>query len=161
MEPVRYIEATVARYARLGHEPYRYFRAGEAPPWAALRGPLSAARLGVVATAGCYVRGQVAFHYRDDTSFRRIPKSAPPEDLRFAHVTEHYLESARRDPNTVVPLEPLRRLEREGAIGALADEVLSCMGGIYSQRRVRGELAPALAAELARQEADAVLLVPM
>jgi hypothetical protein len=35
------------------------------------------------------------------------------------------------------------------------------MGGIYSQRKVRDELAPALAAEFARQEVDAVLLVPM
>ena len=161
MGPVEYIKATVERYARLGHDPYRYFHAGKAPPWAAFRKPLSDSRIGVVATAGAYVKGQVAFHHKDDTSFRRIPKTAPLEDLRFSHVTEHYLGGARRDPNSVFPLEPLRRLEREGLIGALAEDLLSCMGGIYSQRRARDELAPALAGRFARQEVDAVLLVPM
>ena len=127
MGPVNYIKATVDRYARLGHDPYRYFHAEEAPPWAALRKPLPDSRLGVVATAGAYVKGQVAFHYKDDTSFRRIPKTAPLEDLRFSHVTEHYLGSARRDPNSVIPLDSLRRLEREGLIGALAEDLFSCM----------------------------------
>ena len=161
MGPVDYIKATVDRYVRLGHDPYRYFHAEEAPPWAVLRKPLPDSRLGVVATAGAYVKGQVAFHYKDDTSFRRIPKAAPLEDLRFSHVTEHYLGSARRDPNSVIPLDSLRRLEREGLIGALAEDLFSCMGGIYSQRRVRDELAPALAEQFARQEVDVVLLVPM
>jgi hypothetical protein len=35
------------------------------------------------------------------------------------------------------------------------------MGAVYSQRRAREELIPALAAEFARQEVDVVLLVPL
>ena len=36
-------------------------------------------RLGVIATAGTYVKGQVAFYYKDDHSYRAIPKSTPTE----------------------------------------------------------------------------------
>jgi hypothetical protein len=55
----------------------------------------------------------------------------------------------------------LKRLESDGIIGEVADEALSCMGGIYSQRRVREELIPELAARFEAQLVDAILLVPM
>lgn len=161
MGPVEYIPPAIERYVRLGYEPYRYYQGDEPPPWTALKKPLSECRLGVIATAGTYVKGQVAFYYKDDHSYRAIPKSTPTEDLRFSHVTEHYLGSARQDSNSAFPIEPLRRIERDGIVGEVAEELFSCMGGIYSQRKVRDELAPALAAEFARQEVDAVLLVPM
>ena len=161
MGPVQYIQVTTDRYTQLGYEPYRYFHAEEAPPWSPMNKPLAACRLGVVATAGIYVKGQIAFFYKDDASYRVIPKETPPDILRFSHVTEHYLSSARQDPNTVIPLKPLLRLEREGRIGEVASDIFSCMGGIYSQRKVRDELAPALAEQFAQQEVDVVLLVPM
>ena len=161
MGPVQYIQESVERYTRLGYEPYRYYQAEGAPPWTPVTKPLSDSRLGVVTTAGTYVVGQVAFYHKDDHSIRPISKTTPVENLRFSHVTEHFLGSARQDPNGVIPLEPLRRLEHEGVIGEVADELFSCMGGIYSQRKVRTELAPALAEAFAGQEVDIVLLVPM
>ena len=118
-------------------------------------------RLGVVSTSGAYVAGQVAFHYKDDTSLRAIPKHTPNADLRFSHITENYLENPRKDPGCILPLPGLRALEQAGVLGELADEVFSCMGGIYSQRRVRDELAPRLQKAFERQAVDAVLLVPM
>jgi hypothetical protein len=81
--------------------------------------------------------------------------------LRFAHVTEDYLVDARRDPGCVLPLRVLRRLAAEGFTGGLPDRAFSCMGGVYSQRRVREELAPALLQAFTEQRVDAVLLVPM
>ena len=112
-------------------------------------------------TSGTYVEGQVAFFYKDDTSIRIIPKDTPSETLRFSHVTEHYLDNARQDPNTVIPLDSLLRLERDGVVGEVANDVLSCMGGIYSQRKVRDELAPALLEQFVQQQVDVVVLVPM
>ena len=123
--------------------------------------PLAECKLGVLSTAGVYVKGQVAYYYKDDTSFRAIPKTTPTSEIRFSHLTEHYLPDARRDANCVFPIEPLRRLEAEGVIGELAEELYSCMGAVYSQRRAREELIPALAAEFARQEVDVVALVPL
>ena len=142
MEPVRYIDAITQRYASLGYAPYRWYVAGEPPPFVPLKKPLAQSKLGVLTTSGCYVTGQVAFHYKDDASIRLIPMDTPTDHLRFAHITENYLVDARRDPECLVPLTALRRLRDEGVVGGLADAAISCMGGIYSQRRVREELIP-------------------
>ena len=66
---------------------------------------------------------------------------------------------ARADPNVVFPLDTLRHLERAGRIGSLAEHALTFMGGIYSARRVRDVLAPAIVAELVKDEVDVAILV--
>lgn len=159
--PVQYMHGATERYKSLGYEPYRWFQAPDAPPWQPLAKPLAKARIGLLSTAGAYALGQVAYHYKDDTSIRAIPISTADRDLRFAHVTENFLEDPRCDPGCVLPLQILRRFVSEGMIGQLPDTVFSCMGGVYSQRRVREELAPALLAAFKAQQVDAVLLVPM
>lgn len=159
--PVRYIDAMTRHYRGLGYEPYRWYTPEEPAPWAPLARPLSEARLGVLTTAGAYVPGQVAFHYRDDASVRAVPVETPVEDVHFAHLTENWLVDARRDPGCLVPLDALRAARDDGEVGALADDVLSCMGAVYSQRRVRDELAPELTARFEAQAVDAVLLIPM
>jgi len=149
------------RYQRLGHQPYRWFEADSEPPWHALDKPLKEIRLGLLTTAGAYALGQVAFHYKDDTSIREIPSDVAEQNLRFSHITENYLVDPKRDPNCIFPVGTLRKLERAGFVGKLADSFFSCMGGIYSQRRVREETAPDLLEAFTAQEVDAVLLVPM
>ncbi|NKC15910.1 MAG: hypothetical protein GKR94_28060 [Gammaproteobacteria bacterium] len=159
--PIAYIDNITARYERLGYAPYRWFRAGEDPPFAPLEKPLARSKLGLLSTSGAYVTGQVAFHYKDDTSIRAIPSDTPAENMRFAHLTENYLEDPRKDPECIVPLTALRRLAAQGSIGALAKDYWSCMGGIYSQRRVREELLPQVAQRCQASAVDALLLVPM
>ncbi len=161
MEPIEYMRMTRELYSSLGHPPYGWNLADTPPPFARLNKPLSECRVGLLATAGAYVVGQRAYHYKDDTSIRRIAKSTRTENIHFAHITENYLPDPRRDPNCVFPIDALRTLEAEGFIGAVADELFSCMGGIYSQRRVREELIPALAEAFHKQKVDAALLVPM
>ena len=161
MEPVRYIDAITQRYASLGYAPYRWYVAPDKPPFAPLKKPLSQSRLGVLTTSGCYVAGQVAFHYKDDSSIRLIPMDTLVDHLRFAHITENYLVDARRDPECLVPLPGLRALRDEGVIGALGDAAISCMGGVYSQRRVREELIPQIEGVFKQQQVDIALLVPM
>ena len=158
---VQYIRLITERYEKLGYDAYQWFHADDPPPWAPLKKPIAKSRLGVLSTAGAYVAGQVAYFYKDDTSTRTIPKNTPAEHMRFSHITENYLPDARRDPNCVLPLAPLRQLEAEGAIGDVADDLISCMGGIYSKRRVREELAPALAEIFRNQGVDAALLIPL
>ncbi len=158
---VEYIKGITERYERLGYPAYNWYRAETAPPWQPLAKPLAECRLAMLSTAGTYVAGQVAYYYKDDTSIRAIPKETAEAELRFSHITEHYLPDPRLDPNCVFPLASLRRLESEGAIGELADEVFSCMGGIYSQRRVREELIPTVEAAFREQAVDVALLVPL
>jgi D-proline reductase (dithiol) PrdB len=158
---VEYMRAIAARYNKLGYTPYRWFAADAAPPWTPVARPLREARLGVLSTCGAYAVGQVAFHYKDDTSLRRIPSAIAAVDLRFSHITENYLVDAKRDPECMLPLRALRSLVHSGELGALATHVYTCMGGVYSQRRVREEVAPAVAAAMRDEAVDAVLLIPM
>jgi len=160
-QPVRYIDTITERYARLGYAPYRWYEAEDEPAWTPLAAPLGDMRLGVLTTSGAYLPGQVAFHYKDDTSLRTIPKDTPGASLHFAHITENYLVNPRQDPNCILPIDTLRTLEAEGRVGEIGPEILSCMGGIYSQRRVREELIPRVREGFEAQAVDAVLLVPM
>jgi D-proline reductase (dithiol) PrdB len=54
----------------------------------------------------------------------------------------------------------MRELEMAGVIGELSDPAFSFMGGIYSARKVRGELAPRILDELCAAQVDALFLVP-
>ena len=58
------------------------------------------------------------------------------------------------------PIDTLRGLAREGQIGSLAANAYTFMGGIYSSRRVREELAPRVTERLLAEAVDAVLFVP-
>ncbi len=158
-EPVSYIQQTRDLYDSLGYPPYRWFHADSEPAFSRPAKPLSECRVGLISTAGTYVTGQVAYYYKDDSSVRSIPADTSVEDLRFSHVTENYLPNARKDPRCVFPIEALPALVESGRIGGTADRFLSCMGGIYSQRRVHEELIPTLEAEL--PPVDVLLLVPL
>ena len=158
--PVEYMTRISDNYAKLGYKPYQWVVNTELPPWQPLRKPLSKCRLGLIASGGIYVTGQVAFHFKDDISFRAIPKDVKTTDLRTAHFAYDQTD-ARQDPNVVFPIDTLRRLVQEGLIGALADRAYTFMGGIYSSRRVREELAPQLTARLLAEKVDVALLVPV
>ncbi len=159
--PVSYMQAIAERYLRLGYQPYRWFAAESAPSWQPVLKPLREMRLGLLSTSGAYALGQVAYHYKDDCSIREFPSATPDSNLRFSHITENFLVDPRRDPGCIFPSRALRGLVTRGVLGSLADRLLSCMGGVYSQRRVREEVAPAVLAAMRAQAVDAVLLVAM
>ncbi len=158
--PVDHIARTRDLYAGLGHPPYRWVRDGSVPPWSPLRTPLSACRVGLVGSGGVYRAGQIAFHHRDDTSLRVIDSAVPVSELRTSHFA-YDRTAARQDPNVVFPLDPLRELAAEGAIGDLSPRAYAFMGGIYSARRVRDVLAPEISRRLAEDQVDLALLVPV
>ena len=158
---VNYMQAIKARYESLGYTPYRWFEADSPPPFTPLAKPLAECRLGLLSTSGAYALGQRAYHYKDDTSIRALPAAMNLADVRFSHITENYLVDAKRDPGCMLPLTQLRKLRDEGALGSLAAQVFSCMGGVYSQRRVREETAPAVLDALRAEGVDCALLVAM
>jgi len=158
--PVDYIDVTRDAYAALGFDAYRWVKSEQPAPFVAPRRALSECRVALIASGGIYVAGQIAFHYRDDASFRLVPTDTPTRDLRATHFA-YDLTDARRDPNVVFPLDTLRRLAERGVIGSLTRHAFTFMGGIYSSRRVRDELAPAIARAAAAEGADVALLVPV
>ena len=159
--PIEYITRIRENYARLGYKSYDWVdKRSEPPPWTPLAKPLAACRLGLVASGGIYVSGQVAFHWRDDTTLREVPTDVPTTELRATHFA-YDLADARRDPNVVFPIDTLRGLVAAGIVGSLASTAYTFMGGIYSARRVVEELAPRLTERLLADRVDAALLVPV
>ena len=158
---VEYIGSIRARYERLGYAPYRWYYADDPPAFTPLGIPLAESRVGVLSTSGAYVVGQIAYYYKDDTSIRAIPKTTPSDQIHFSHITENYLTDPRKDPDCILPIQALCEAEKDGRIGELAPDLFSCMGGIYSQRRVREETIPELSARFQEQAVDIALLIPM
>ena len=159
-DPVDYMQRTREQYAGLGYPPYEWVHIEEDPPFVPIAKPLAQARVGLIASGGIYRRGQVAFHYKDDISFRVIPSDTRNDELRVTHFA-YDLTDARKDPNVVFPLQTLRDLARSGRIGEVAPNAYTFMGGIYSARKVRDILAPALADRVQKDEVDVVILVPV
>ena len=158
--PVDYIERTRDQYSSLGYPIYKWVESETPPPWTALTKPVSECRIGLVASGGIYVEGQVAFHFKDDISYREVATDTPTDKLRATHFA-YDLTDARSDPNVVFPLDRLRELVAEGVIGSLARRAYTFMGGIYSSRKVRDTIAPALRDRMKEDEVDLALLVPV
>ncbi|MCP3853740.1 MAG: hypothetical protein GY745_05635 [Actinomycetia bacterium] len=159
-EPACYMTETRRLYDGLGYPPYRWVEIPEPPALVHLDKPLSECKVGLIGSGGVYEVGQVAFHHMDDSSYRVIPGDVDLADLRTSHFA-YDLTDARSDPNVVFPIDRLRELEADEVVGELGDEFWAFMGGIYSARKVRDELAPALVARAVEHELDVVLLVPV
>lgn len=159
-EPVDYIERTRSQYDALGYPPYTWVHNEDPPPFTPLAKSLDRARVGLVCSGGIYARGQIAFHFKDDISYRRIPMRAPASEMRVTHFA-YDLRDARQDPAVVFPGKTLAALADAGALGSVADNAYAFMGGIYSARKVRDVLAPRIVAECVRDEVDVVVLVPV
>jgi D-proline reductase (dithiol) PrdB len=147
--------ATLAARARLPFEM-------DTAPWTPLRVPVRQARFALVTTGGIYVEGQEPYETdgpegQGDITFRAIPKDVPRDQIRIAH--RHYdVRGPREDINCVFPLDRFADLEREGAIGALADTCYSFMGYIQTPERLMAETAPEAARLLKADGVDAVVL---
>ena len=158
--PVDYIPRITAQYSGLGYGEYQWLESQNAPAWTPLTKPLSDSKVGLICTGGIYAAGQTAFHLKDDTTYRAISTDVDVEDLRATHFA-YDLTDARKDINVVFPVEQLRTMVDEGVIDSIAPDAYTLMGGIYSTRRVREELIPALVDRVLADEVDVVLLVPV
>jgi D-proline reductase (dithiol) PrdB len=154
--PLQYIPRTRALYS--DYAPYRWVVNRDTPPWTPLRKPLAKSKVALMSSGGVLYRDQPRFH-REDVSYRLIPKQATQAELDIWHFG-YRTADAQADHNCVFPLARMRELETDGTIGELADPAYSFMGGIYSARKVREELAPRIADELKQAHVDAFYLVP-
>lgn len=154
--PVEYIPRTRELYRDFA--PYRWVVNTDVPPWTPLAKPIAQCKVALMSSGGILYRDQPRFH-REDASYRVIPKSATQAELDVWHFG-YPTKDAKADHNCAFPLARMCELEAEGVIGELADPAYSFMGGIYSARKVREELAPIIADELKRAHVDAFYLVP-
>lgn len=158
--PVDYIQRTKEQYDGMGYASYQWVYNPDPPPFKPLKKPLAQSKLALVASGGVYVSGQIAFHFKDDFSYRQVDTQTATSALRATHFA-YDLTDARADPNVVFPIETLKQCDSDGLIGELSNPAYTFMGGIYSARKVRDILAPALADALEKDEVDVALMVPV
>ena len=158
--PIDYIERTREQYAGLGYPPYQWVKNERSPSLVFPKKPMREWRVGLVASGGIYVAGQVAFHFHDDISYREIDFETHTDQIRTTHFA-YDLTDSRKDPNVVFPIDTLRSLVRDGVVAELPHHAYTFMGGIYSARKVRDVLAPALVTRLLQDEVDVALMVPV
>lgn len=126
-------------------------------PYTPVTHKLSELTVALVSSTGVYLHGQGPFTDNGDDTYRVIPADALAADLRFQH--GHYdTTEAERDPNVVFPLDRLRELAAEGFIKKVSNKHIGCKGFSRDLKAQYEKLAPAIAAEIERSHADAVVL---
>jgi D-proline reductase (dithiol) PrdB len=127
-------------------------------PW--VTGPaLSQRRVAVVSSAGLVVRGEDPFRGRDP-DYRVIPADTKPADLLISHISIDFDRTGfQEDWNVVFPLDRLRELAAEGAIGSVAQAHYSFMGATDPVQMA--PYARELAGRLKQDAVDAVILPPV
>ncbi len=121
--------------------------------------PLNQRRVAIVTTAGLHVRGDRAFEM-GSADYRVIPGDAPAGDVVMSHISVNYDRSGfQEDINVVFPIDRLRELQAEGAIGSISDFHYSFMGA--SQGHTLEAKARVLAGLMKKDGVDAVLLTPV
>ena len=131
--------------------------------WTPLPSPVSELRLALISSGGVYLDDQPPFDAANilgDWSFRVIPNDTPTSALRVSHNHYNHKDGADKDINVVFPLDRLRELEAQGAIGELSPVHIGFMGYILKPDKLIKETAPQIIQALKDASVEAVLLVP-
>ena len=121
--------------------------------------PLNERRIAIVSTAGLQRKADRPFA-EGFADFRVIPGDVEADDLVMSHISVNFDRSGfQQDLNVVFPIDRLRELAADGAIGSVADYHYSFMGATDPQ-----EMEPTvrhLAGLFKGDAVDGVLLVPV
>lgn len=126
--------------------------------------PLNELTIMLVSTAGVHLKDGEAFITDDpkgDTTYRVLPGDVQAGDLTVTHSApkEHYnTDEPKKDINTVFPIDRIRELAADGFIGGVAEKHITMMGYAMRLNIINTETVPAIAKEVVRSKADAVLL---
>jgi D-proline reductase (dithiol) PrdB len=155
--PIRYAELMSAITPTLPPLP---IAAMGTPVLTPLRKPLAEARVMILTSAGVHLASDPPFSSPNDMTFRRLPQSVAPGELRPSHPTPVRLPG-ERDINVVYPYQRLAELAAEGIIGGVTAYHLSMLGAIKKLTELVTDMAPAMAAEARAAGADVVLHIPL
>jgi D-proline reductase (dithiol) PrdB len=144
------------------------FAREEEPVWAPFVKRLGQSRIGLLTSAGLYLKSQPTFDVEreranpewGDPTWRSIPAGAEPADLAMAHLHVNDAD-ALADPEIALPARMLEQLVTEGVVGSATPEHVSVMG--YQERDLavwRDKTAHELVAHLRDQAADGLILAP-
>ncbi len=160
MACIDYVTCIDEMYQSQGFPPYRWSQF-DSSPWSPFEKPLGQSCIALISSAGIFRDDQEPFDpwAVNDLSFRQIPADTPYERLKLHH---NYFDhrDALIDLNCILPIQPLKDLERAGYIGRLAETAITLgMGRLYKRTALQKKTVPKIVEVLKGQGADAVLLV--
>ena len=161
MEPVRYVDRLNARYRAQGFPPYRWTVNDDAPLTRPTI-PLAHSTVTLLTSGGVSRSCDLSWDpdARNDFRLDEIPPTTSSDAFQV-HDSYYETDAARRDINTVFPIDRLGEAAADGTIGAVAPRLWSgFMGRIYRRTQLTDDVAPAWAEELRDDEVDLALLVP-
>lgn len=131
-------------------------------PFSPARSALPMTNLAVISSAGAYLDGTAPFDTATaagDLSFREIPTSIDPEDLKFA-ARGYDPTAVNADANSLLPLWRLAEFESNGIIGRLNSVFWSFSGFIPDAARFIDQTTPRFVDRVKAYEVRAALLIP-
>lgn len=131
-------------------------------PFSPARCALPMTNLAVISSAGAYLDGTDPFDLaapHGDFTFREIPTSIDPEDLRFA-ARGYDSAAVNSDANSLLPLWRLTEFESNGIIGRLNSVFWSFSGFVPDAARFVDETTPRIVERVRAYEVQAALLIP-
>lgn len=127
-------------------------------PWTP--GPAAGeARVAIITSAGLSLRSDATFR-PGASDYRVIPAAVDSADIIMSHVSTNFDRVGfQQDINVVFPIDRLRDLAAEGAIGSVADFHYSFMGATEPEKME--QKARELAGLLKEDRVNAVILTPV
>ena len=154
--PLAYLPILARRRAPA---PPRRLKRIQKPAWQPLSKPLRDMCVALITSAAIREQNQRPFPRSRDASFRKIRSDTTVTRLRIDHRSP-FGTAARKDPETVFPVNALKTAADSGLIGSAAPFHFSIYGGIQLYEEINKELAPALAKQLAAERVDLAVLIP-
>lgn len=145
------------------------FPGEEGPVWASFEKRLADARIGLLTSAGIYLKQrQPAFDVETekqrpewgDPTWRSIPATTTSDEIAVSHLHIND-EDVLADPQIALPMHLLDELAGEGMVGGAVANHIAVMG--FQDRRLKDwhrTTAPEIAANLREQGADGLILAP-
>ena len=131
--------------------------ARRAVPYTPVDRPLKELTIALVSSAGVHRKSDEPFNLEGDERYYVFPGDILAGELMVTH--GHYDHSdADRDINCVFPIDRLRELVAEGYIKSVSNKHVGFMGFTKKLGEMHERVAPAMAEEIERSQADAAVL---
>lgn len=131
--------------------------ARKAVPYTPVDRPVKELTVALVSSAGVHRKSDAPFNLEGDERFYVFPGDVASANWIVTH--GHYDHTdADRDINCVFPMDRLRELAAEGFIKAVSNKHVGFMGFTKKLGDMYDRVAPAIAQEIERSQADAVVL---
>jgi D-proline reductase (dithiol) PrdB len=124
-----------------------------------LRKRVAESTVGLFVSCGVQMPEDPPLSETEDISFRLVHRDTPLSNLVLSHKTA-VRKWAAEDLNVAYPLDRMKELEVEGAIGRLAHTAVSIVGSIHRFTELIGTTVPAVKQIYDSQGVDLVLLFP-